>query len=191
MKIEDGKGKGYQTQVDEKGRLRGFSVVEQEDRYIAKETGKSWSIDIDSVLINAGVYIAYFQNTSTVNYHLTDMRSHCKDAISLIDIDEVTVGTIGSATIFADSQVASRKIGESVLPVGDMYYASAATGITGLTKVSTIFHSGSLDDKTSHLRTTSNIIVPPGGALAVKIITANATNGVTITWSLVEVAQTA
>jgi hypothetical protein len=68
-----------------------------------------------------------------------------------------------------------------------MAYATAATGLTGLTKVANLFHAGSLDNKSSHLRTTSNIIIPPGGALAVKIRTANATLCVTATWSLVEV----
>jgi hypothetical protein len=187
MKIDDGTGQGFQAQVDNEKRLRTFSVIEAEDRHINKESGKVWSADIDEVAINVDVYIAYFQNTSTVNYHMTDMRAHCLDAASIIDIDEVSIGTVGGQTAFQPDAVASRKIGESVSPTGDMAFATAVTGITGLTKVANIFHAGSLDNKSSHLRTTSNIIIPPGGALGVLLRTANATNGVTITWSLAEV----
>ena len=188
MKIEDGKGKGYIAQVDDEQRLRTFAVTEAEDRHINKETGKVWSADLDGITANAGVYIAWFQNTSTANYHITDMRAHCLDAASILDLDEVTVGTIGNNTPFIPSAITSRKVGASVSPSGNMDYASSATGLTGLTKVSNHFHAGSLDNKSSHLRTTSNIIVPPGGALAVKVITANAINGLKVTWSLAEVA---
>jgi hypothetical protein len=187
--INDGKGQGYTAQVDNENRLRTFAVTEPEDRHINKETGKVWSIDLDGVLINASVYLAYFQNTSTVNYHLTDMRVHCQDAASIVDLDEVTVGTVGGHTAFAASAVASRQIGISNAPIGDMAYATAATGITGLTKVSNVFHGGSLDNQTSHLKTTSNVVIPPGAALAVLLRTANATAGVVITWSMVEVAK--
>jgi len=55
--------------------------------------------------------------------------------------------------------------------------------------VANIFHAGNLDNKSSHLSTSSNIIIPPGAALAINVITANATNGVTFTWSMVEVVH--
>jgi hypothetical protein len=177
----------YKMKVDSQGRGVVTAATESEDRHININTGKVWSADIDGVTANAGIYIAYFQNTSQVSYHVTDMRVHCNDAASIIDVDEVTVGTIGGETAFLPSSIASRQVGNSVNPVGDMAYATAATGLTGLTKVANLFHAGSLDNKSSHLRTTSNIIIPPGGALAVKIRTANATLGVTATWSLVEV----
>jgi len=173
--------------VDSQGRGQMLVASETEDRHINQLSGKVWSIDLDGVSANAGTYVAWFQNTSQVIYHMTDMRAHCLDAASLIDIDEVTAGTIGNNTAFLPSAVASRNVGNSTVPVGNMDYATSATGLTGLTKLANLFHVGSLDNQTSHLRTTSNIIIPPGAALAVKIITANATNGVTITWSMVEV----
>jgi hypothetical protein len=177
----------YGMKVDFQGRAIVSASTEQEDRHINANSGKVWSIDLDGVTANAGVYIAWFQNTSQVFYHMTDMRSHCLDAASILDIDEVTVGTIGNETAFLPAAVASRNIGVSSVPLGSMDHTASATGLTGLTKVGNMFHAGSLDNQSSHLSTTSNIIVPPGGALAVKLITANATNGVKITWSLVEV----
>lgn len=179
----------FAMSVDSQGRAEVFASSEAEDRHINQLTGKVWSIDLDSVAANAGTYIAWFQNTSQVNYHMTDMRAHCKDGASLLDIDEVTVGTIGNNTAFLPNAVASRSIGNSAVPVGNMDHAASATGLTGLTKVANLFHAGSLDNQSSHLSTSSNIIIPPGAALAVKVITANATNGVTITWSMVEVTH--
>jgi len=182
----------YGMKVDYQGRGVVSAAVEFEDRHININSGKVWSADVDQIPINAStkatpLYLAYFQNTSTVNYHMTDMRAHCGDLASIIDVDEVTVGTIGGHTAFLPNAIASRNIGTSLNPIGNMAYASAATGLTGLTKVANIFHAGSLDNKTSHLSTTSNIIIPPGGALAVAVRGLNATNGMTITWSLVEV----
>jgi len=177
--------------IDTQGRGQILAASESEDRHINQLNGKVWSIDLDGAAANAGTYIAWFQNTSQVFYHMTDMRAHCNDAASILDIDEVIVGTIGNETAFLPSQVASRNIGNSTVPIGNMDYAASATGLTGLTKVANIFHAGSLDNKSSHLSTSSNIIIPPGAALGVKVITANATNGVTFTWSLVEVAHEA
>lgn len=182
--------------VDSQGRGVVAAAVEAEDRHINISDGKVWSIDLDGTTTNAGtgatpIYIAYFQNTSQVHYHMTDMRAHCHDNAGIIDIDEVSVGTVGNATSFIPDQVASRNIGTSANPIGDMFYTSSVTGITGLTKIANIFHTGSLDNKSSHLRTTSNIIIPPGGALGVNVRALNATGGVTFTWSLVEVTHEA
>ena len=180
----------YAMEVDPEGRAQVFASSESEDRHVNQHTGKVWSIDLDGVLANDGTYIAWFQNTSQAFYHMTDMRAHCLDAASVLDVDEVTVGTIGNQTAFLPGAVASRHIGVSVSPTGNMDHAASATGLTGLTKVANIFHAGSLDNQTSHLSTSSNIIIPPGAALAVKVVTANATNGLKITWSMVEVEHT-
>ena len=179
--------KTYAFAVDSQGRGQVLASADPEDRHINQHSGKVWSVDLDGVTANAGTYIAWFQNTSTEFYHLTDQRAHCLDAASILDIDEVTVGTIGNNTTFLPNAVASRKIGTSSGPTGNMAHATSATGLTGLTKVATIFHAGSLDNQSSHLRTSSNIIIPPGTAMAVKVLTANATLGLKITWSLVEV----
>lgn len=179
--------KTYAVSVDSQGRLSVAAASESEDRHINQHSGKSWSIDMDGVAANAGVYIAWFQNTSQVHYHLTDMRAHCNDAASILDLDEVTVTTIGNQTAFLPTSVSSRNLGNSIVPVGNMDYATSATGLTGLTKVSNLFHAGSLDNKSSHIKTTSNIIIPPGSAMGLKVITANATGGLAVTWSMVEV----
>ena len=177
----------YGMEVDSEGRAQVFSSSESEDRHVNQHSGKVWSIDMDGVTANAGTYIAWFQNTSQVFYHMTDMRAHCLDAASILDIDEVTVATIGNNTAFLPGAVASRHIGTSINPTGNMDHAASATGLTGLTKIANLFHAGKLDNQSTHLSTSSNITIPPGTALAVKVITANATLGFAITWSMVEV----
>ena len=189
MKITSAGTVEYGMKVDSQGRGVIQGSTESEDRHINAVSGKVWSVDLDGIVIDADAYVAYFKNTSQVFYHLTDMRAHCEDAPSILDLDEVTVGTIGNNTDFIPSALASRHIGTSTNPTGDMGYTASATGLTGLSKVGNLFHAGSLDNKSSHLSTTSNVIIPPGAALAVKVRTANAINGVTVTWSLVEVAH--
>lgn len=177
----------YKMKVDSQGRGVVFAATETEQHHINSSNGKVWSIDLEGAVANAGTYVAYFQNTSQVNYHLTNMRAHCLDAASMLDIDVVTVGTVGNDTSFLPAQVSSRNVGATVTPTGNMAYATDATGLTGLTKVSNLFHAGDVEYKSSHLSTESHIIVPPGAALAINVVTANAANGIYFTWTLVEV----
>lgn len=181
--------KMFAMAVDSQGRAQVLAAAESEDRHINQISGKVWSVDIDGVVANAGTYIAYFENTDNVNYHLTDMRAHAMDAVTLIDIDEVSANTVGNGTAFTDAQITERNTGKTVAPEGNMALASSATGLTGLTKVGNLFHAGSLDVKSTHLSTSSNIIISPGGVIAIKILTANATNGMSITFSFVEVTH--
>ena len=174
--------------VDSQGRGVVIAATETEQHHINATNGKVWSIDLEGAVANAGTYIAYFQNTSQVAYHMSNMRAHCLDAASMLDIDVVSVGTVGNATSFLPSQVASRNIGTTAVPTGDMAYATDATGLTGLTKVTNMFHAGDVEYKSSHLVTTSHVIIPPGAAMAINVITANATNGVYFTWTLIEVS---
>ena len=184
----------YKMKVDSEGRGIVAASVQAEDRHINQHNGKVWSVDLDEIDTNAStkatpLYVAYFQNTSDFHYHMTDMRAHCHDNAGMIDVDEVTVGTIGNNTSFLPNQVASRNVGTSSSPTGNMASATSATGLTGLTKVANLFHAGSLDNKSSHLRTTSNVIIPPGTSVAIAVRALNATNGVSFTWSLVEVSH--
>lgn len=178
----------YAMAVDSEGRASVFAHAESEDRHINQISGKMWSANYEAVLANAGVYALYLKNTGSVHIHITDVRNHARDAATEIHIEGVT-GTVGGGTAITD--IASRNIGNSVTPTMTFEDADAATGLTGLTANGTIFKTGSLDNQTSHLRTTSNIIVGPGAAVAWKIITANATNGISGTLSIVEVEHEA
>jgi len=175
--------------VDSQGRGLVAASSESEDRHINQVSGKVWSVDVDGTTANAGAYFYYFHNSSTAILHITDVRSHCQDAASIIDIDAVTVGTIGNDTAITDAQKTSRHVSHSAPLAVTQAIATSATGLTGLTKTGNIFHAGSLDNKSSHLSTSSNVIIPVGAAVAIKVITANATNGIVATISFVEVSH--
>lgn len=174
----------YALAVDSQGRASVAAASESEDRHINQTSGKVWSINYEALAVNASVYGIYIQNNSTTHYHITDVRNHARDAATELHVDFVT-GTVGGGTALTD--VISRNAGASTSPTATIHDADAATGLTGLTRAGAFFKAGSLDNQTSHLITSSNIILGPGKACAVKFLTANATNGVSGTISMVEV----
>ena len=90
MRIEDGKGYGYQARVDDENRLRTFAVIEPEDKHINRE-GKTWSVLSNTTAVGAGDYIFYFENTGTEEIALTDVRAIAGAATTLyIDVVDGT-----------------------------------------------------------------------------------------------------
>jgi len=176
--------KTYAMAVDSQGRASVSAASEPEDRHINQTSGKVWSVNYTALAVNAGVYGLYVKNTGTKHLHITDLRNHCRDAASEIEVDYVSGTAAGTA---ATDTTISRNAGTDATPSADIFETSAATGITGLTDEGRFFSAGSLDSQTTHLSTSSNIIIGPGTACAVKWVTANATNGVTGTLSIVEV----
>ncbi len=104
--------KTYSLGVDKEGRAQVLASSNTEDRHINELNGKVWSIDMDGVTANAGTYVAWFQNTSQAFYHLTDMRAHCLDAASLLDVDEVIAQLLVSEGFAALDEVAYVEIHE-------------------------------------------------------------------------------
>ncbi len=178
----------YAMAVDSEGRASVFAHAESEDRHINQVSGKVWSVNYEAVTADAGVFALYFKNTGSTHLHITDVRNHCRDAASELHWEGVT-GTVGGGTALTD--ISSRNIGNSVALAATAEDADASTGLTGLSSTGVVFKSGSLDNKTSHLRTTSNLILGPGTAVALKVITANATNGISGTVSVVEIEHEA
>ena len=173
--------------IDSQGRAQVASASESEDRHINQTSGNVWSLNYEALLINANVYGLYIKNIGPTNQHITDLRNHAIDAATEVRMDLVT-GVVAGGTPVTDIQ--TRNPGSSAAdPVITIEYATAATGLTGLTKANTIFNCGSLDNKTSHLKTSSNIILGPSQAIAILFKTANAINGITGTISLVEITH--
>lgn len=178
----------YAMAVDSEGRASVFAHAESEDRHINQTSGKVWSINYEAVLANAGTYALYIKNTGSKHIHITDVRNHARDVATELHWEGVT-GTVGGGTALSD--ISSRNIGNSVELEATAEDANAATGLTGLTSTGVAFKSGSLDNQSTHLRTTSNIILKPGTSVALKVITANATNGISGTVSIVEIEHEA
>jgi hypothetical protein len=153
--------------VDSEGRLSVFSVTEGEDRHVNQTTGKMWSIPFEITTTGANAYITYINNTGTKNLHITDVRMTNTGTASVVDIDYVSGTPAGTTTLTP----VSRNLGNPVIMAADIYVASAGTGITGLTDEGLLFPKFSKANDEMHLRTTSNIIIPPGQATAIKIVT--------------------
>ena len=156
--------------VDSEGRLNVFAATEGEDRHVNQTSGKVWSVPFTLTTTGANAYAAYIKNTGTKNLHVTDVRIVNTGTASAIDIDYVS-GTAATTTAIT---AISRNLANPVIPAADMFGASAGTGITGLTDEGLLFPKYSKANDEMHLRTTSNIIIPPGQAMAIKVVTSGA-----------------
>lgn len=175
MKIEDGSGSGVQAKVNGKQLLDVFAVVEAEDKLNARD-GKTWSVTQSTTPVGANDYIFYFKNTSNDTiYVITDIRATAASA-TLLSIDHVE----GTPTFAA---------GQDLTPVnrnlGAQFSISATikedTNTTGLTDLGRLYPlQVEAANKLAHLRSSSNIIITPGQAVAME---SSAATAVVSTWS--------
>ncbi len=156
--------------VDSEGRLSIFASQEGEDRHINQTSGKVWSVPFVITTTGANAYVFHMKNTGTKNLHVTDIRMVNTGTASAVDIDAVT----GIAAGTTDVIPVSRNIGNPVIMAADNHVASAGTGITGLTDAGLLFPKYSKANDEIHLKTSSNIILPPGQAIAIKVVTSGA-----------------
>lgn len=168
--IRDGKGKGYLAQVDSENRLVTFAVTQPVDQHINGEFGKVWSVPFENIA-NAGAndYIMYVKNTGDKDLKVTDIRISCSGATQ-VEVHGVT-GTAASGTTVTP---VSRTVGSVVSPSATL---ESGTDITGLTTSGTLFFIHAVTaDKTEHLSTSSNIIIPKNKAIAILIETTSITS---------------
>ena len=168
MKIMDGKGTGSEAEVDTEGRLRGFSVTEAEDKHINTHSGRVWSIPFTVTPVGAGDYFFYFKNTSTEDYNITDIRIDAASA-DVVGIHWVT-GT-PSFTASTSLTAYSRNSGVTITPTATI---ESDTDTTGLADGGELYFLTCEANKLSHLRSTANIIITPGSAVALKAATGTA-----------------
>lgn len=169
--------------IDDDGRANVLASTQPEDRIVNKKNGKVWSVNFEAIAANATVLFAYVKNTGNTALYCTDIRCIARDANTVLWVQKVT-GTVGGGTTITD--ITSRSLGATVAPSITAETATAATGLTGLTKTGNLFPISGKQDDMGHLRTTSNIIITPGSAIALYTLIANATNGIHGTFSLVE-----
>ena len=156
--------------VDSQGRLQAFAAVEQEDRHINQQSGKVWSVPFTLTTTGANAYVQYIENTGTKNLHVTDWRGTNTGTASVITFESVTGDPLTTSALTP----VSRKLGTLVVMAADNYTASAGTGITGLTSAGLLFPKFMKAGDEVRLTTSSNIIIPPGAAMAVNVATSGA-----------------
>ena len=169
MKIQDGLGQGYEAAVNSEGQVSTFSVVEAEDKHINKHIGKTWSVPFTVTPVGAGDYFFYFKNTSTENYLVTDIRVDAASA-DVVGVHWVS----GTPTYTSDTDLTaySRNSGVTLVPTATM---KSDTDTTGLVDGGELYFLTCEANSLSHLRSSSNIIVTPGAAFALRATTGTAT----------------
>lgn len=164
--ILDGTGGGYQAAVDSDNRLRTLAITRPENLELNLDN-KTWSLYLSTLPAAADDYFFYLKNTGSNTIRITDIRVKSTVATTLY-YDHVE-GT-PTYTAAVDITPTSRNLSSNASPLATIKYD---TDITGLTNNGVLFYER-LDtaDKMFHLRTSSNIIITPGTAFAMRRETA-------------------
>ena len=176
MKVLDGTGNGYYAKVDSENRVHTYSTSEPEDKHINR-VGKVWSVISNTTPVGANDYIFYFKNDGTEEIGITDIRASA-GAASKLYIRSVS----GTPTYTASSDLTpiARNLGSSKTLTATI---KEDTNITNLTDEGHLFVIPCpVADTLYHLRTSSNIIIPQGKAIAMYT---TGTSAVEVTWSFV------
>lgn len=175
MKIEDGTGTQRQAKVNSENQLNTFSIHEPEDKFNNRK-GNTWSVTQSTTPVGTNDYIFYFKNTSSlITYIVTDIRVTAA-AATLLSVDSVE----GTPTFAAGSDLTpvNRNLGSSTTISATIKEDTNTTGLTDLGRLFPIQVEAA--NKMAHLRTSSNIIIPPGQAVAME---SSAATAVESTWS--------
>ena len=158
-KIQDGTGTGRTASVTTNNRLAVASVNQEQDHFIAKDSGKVWSLtfkDVDPTA--ADDYFFYLKNTSTEFVcNISDIRI-ASTVAGQLEINAVSGTAAGGTSITP----VSRLVNSVASPSG---IAESGADITGLTSDGTLFLLTLEAAKTFQLKTSSRIIIPPGQAV--------------------------
>jgi len=167
---------GQVVEVDDKNRLKTFAVSEPEDKALNRQ-GKSWSIYFTVTPTGANDLFFYLKNNGTKDLFITDVRASSTVATQLF-YRPVSGTAIGGTSVTP----VSRNLGSSATPTAIIEQGVDITGLTSLGVL--FFEQCSTADQLFHLRTTSNIIIPQGQAIAFERVAA--TGAVDCIVSLVE-----
>jgi hypothetical protein len=169
VSIKDGKGTQQEAKVDALGRVHTFAVIEPEDKY-ANRTGGTWSCYFTTTPVGAGDYFFYLKNGSEKELVITDIRVMSGSA------DTINVNAVsGTPTYTASADVSAINRNRGFSATTPTATIKKDTDITGLTDDGTLFFIRcDTANKLEHLRTTSNIIIPNGTAIALCAVTGTA-----------------
>lgn len=179
MIIQDGTGSKTSAKVNSDNSLKTTAIVEPRDHYIAQKTGRVWSVPFEAVdPTGADDYFLYIKNNNNdYNLNITDIRIS-STVVGLAEVHAVSGDASGGTSITA----VSRLVGSTLSPTATLEYG---VDITGLSNDGILFFIDiDATGKLIHLRTTSNIILPPGNAIA--LLWSAGTGALTGTVSIVE-----
>jgi hypothetical protein len=183
LEILDGTGKGFRAKVNAENQLETLAVAIPEDKHTNSEHQGVWSLPFEGIdPVGADDYFFYISNTGTKNISITDIRIN-STVIGTVEIQHVSGTPVFTAG--TDVTPVNRFLGSSKALFATV---KTATDTTGLVEEGILFFMDlSTADELFHLRTTSNIIIPPGQAVA--LLWGEATGALTGIVSAVELQE--
>lgn len=154
---------GTYIDVTDENRMKVSAISSFLDFHTNRDNGEVWSVFMESINpVGANDKFFYFKNDGDADYAITDIRASAATTAGRLYVKKV----IGTATFTAgvDLTPVSRNTGLSPTISATI---KSDTDITGLTDDGVFFYQD-LDTvgKMEHLRTSSNIIISPGKAIA-------------------------
>lgn len=145
--------------VNEENRMLVSAVSVTEDKHLNTEE-RYWSVYAQETTPGADDYFFYLKNNGLKDLNLTDVRISTSVNLNTMYYERVTGVAVGGT----DAQVTSRKIGSPKQIAGDLL---SGANITGLVPAGVLFFQKcDVLSRGYHLRTSSNIIIPQGQAIA-------------------------
>jgi hypothetical protein len=155
---------GQVVEVDDQNRLKAFTVAQPQDKDLNTK-GKSWSLRFTNTPTAAADNFFYLRNDGTKDIFVTDIRIS-SSVVTKILYNHVSGTPVGGTTVTS----LNRNLGNSKTPSATI---EQGVDITGLTDIGVIFFEEcSAANELFHLKTTSNIIIPQGQAVAFQRIEA-------------------
>lgn len=163
MIIED-PSNGNTAAIDSSRRLQAKAISQNEDKAINID-GNYYSISFEVTPVGAGDFFFYLKNNGQTTVTITDFRMMA-GAAEKVNIYRVT-GTPSYVSATA-AEITPRNLGSANVP---SITANYDTNITGLTTDGRLFFQGLPAAVTSYqIKTTSNIIIPQGQAIAMEAV---------------------
>lgn len=155
---------GIAAEVDSENRLSTFSVSQHEDKHANRE-GRYWSVFFQVTPTGANDLFFYLKNEGTKDLTITDVRVS-SSAVTQLLYRQVT----GVAAGGTDITPTSRKLGNPTVPNAIIQFG---VDILGLTPGGVLFFEEcDTVNRLQALKTTSNIIIPQGQAVAFERVAA-------------------
>lgn len=150
---------GQVVEVNDENRLLVSAVSVTEDKHLNTEE-RYWSVYLAETTPGVGDYFFYLKNNGLKDINLTDVRISSSVALNSMYYERVS----GVVTGGSDVQTTNRNAGSPKQITGDVLSAGDLTGLTPLGVL--FFQKCDVADRGYHLRTSSNIIIPQGQAIA-------------------------
>ena len=157
---------GITASVDEENRLKVFAIAQAEDKHTNVE-GYYNSIFFQVTPAGANDKFFYLKNTGIYDLTVTDIRISSTVPTNIL-LDKVT-GTAVYVT-GTDAGITNRNLGSSKVPTVIAKYDTDITGVVDEGVL--LFQECPTADTLYHFKSSSNIIIPQGQAIALQRVAA-------------------